>query len=189
MKLLFFSIILSALSGCAYKFGYEQRDMPGGYKQVAIPIFKNKTQQVGIEPFFTNELIKQFNRSQVAEVVGPNKSLVTIEGEITSIVFNHGGQVDSESKDNKLNLPKGSVLTVEYRVLVESDLRIRRNSDQKIIWQGRFNSEKVYTAPQLGFEVVNSANALYNHSARMEVFELIARDMMAEAHDRMTENF
>lgn len=178
------------ITSCAYHFGYEQRDLPGGYKQVAIPVFKNATQQVGIEAYFTNELIRQFNRSQVAEVVNPTTAPVTIEGKIISIKYVHGGQLDSEERDkNGIGLPSGSVLTVEYRVLVDSEVLLRRSSDQKVIWSGRFSNEKVYTAPQVRLPVINSANALYNNSARMEVFELMAKDMMAEAHDRMTENF
>ena len=157
---------------------------------MAIPVFKNMSQEVSIERFFTNELVHQFGRSQVADVVDSADAPITIEGRITDIKYVHGGQVDgSKDSENKIGIPKNSVLSVEYRVLVSADILIRRNSDQKVLWQSRFNDESVYSAPQVGLNVVNSVNPLYNHSARMEVIEHMAHDMMAEAHDRMTENF
>lgn len=157
---------------------------------MAIPVFKNATQQVGIEGFFTNELIRQFNRSQVAKVADKSVAPVVIEGEIQSIQYVHGGQINANKEaENKINLPDNTVLTVEYRVLLKAHVLLRRVSDQQVMWQGDFANERVYTAPQVGLQVINSVNPLYNQSARMEVIELMAQDMMAEAHDRMTENF
>ncbi len=185
-------VLAMGASGCAYRFGYEGRDLPEGFKAVSIPVFKNKTQEVSIERFFTNELVQQFNRSKVAKVVADSTAPATVEGTIDKVEYLHGGQVVAEkanASDNKFELPSNSVLTTEYRVLVKATIVLRRKADQKIVWQGAFDSESVYTAPQIGLQVVNSANALYNHSARMEVIERMSRDMMAEAHDRMTENF
>lgn len=189
-----FMIVLSAfmlaLHGCAYRFGYVQRDLPGGYKEVAIPVFKNMTSQVAIESAFTSELINQFNRSQVATVVSAARAPATIEGQITSIKFVHGGQVDGNHPgDSQVRNPSNTVLTLEYRVLVNATIILRRNSDQKIIWQGPFSSESIYSAPQVGIPIANSVNPLYNNSARVELIGRMAKDMMAEAHDRMTENF
>lgn len=192
-----FSVIYSFLlfvvltsTGCAYRFGYVQRDLPGGYKQVAIPVFKNATQEVGLETFFTNALIRQFNRSQVAKVADKQQSPVTIHGQVKKITYRQTSTVDGNKADeNKINIPKNTVLAVEYRVLVDAEVILQRNSDNKILWQGTFNNESVYAAPQVGMAIANSVNPLYNHSARMELFETAARDMMAEAHDRMTENF
>jgi Lipopolysaccharide-assembly len=189
-----FMLISSAvlvLGGCAYKFGYAQRDIPGGYKQIAVPVFKNETSQASIEGYYTNELIRQFNRSQVAEVVDKSAAPVVIEGNIRKITYTMGGQIDGNKPGNntELDLPSNTVLTVEYTVFLTVDVLLRRTSDQKVLWQGAVNGERVYTAPQVGRKVVNSVNALYNHSARMEIFEHMAKDMMAEAHDRMTENF
>jgi hypothetical protein len=177
------------LSGCAYKFGYVQRDLPGGYKLVAIPVFKNVTQQVAIEGFFTNELIRQFNRSQVAEVTPVSQAPVVIEGKIKEIVYENEAQVDGDKPDNPLELPANTVLTVQYRVFLTVDMSLIRSADHKSLWQGTFKKESVYSAPQVGKAIVNSVNPLYNNSARIEVFQNMAKDKIAEAHDRMTENF
>jgi hypothetical protein len=61
--LLKWCIYLGLLTGCAYRFGNVSRSLPGGYKYISIPVFKNKTQETGIEVGFTNALIQEFDRS------------------------------------------------------------------------------------------------------------------------------
>jgi hypothetical protein len=179
------------LSGCAYTFGYQQRNLPGGYTEVAVPVFKNQTQQVAIESYFSNALIRQFNRSKVAKIAPTTTAPVIIEGTIRSLKYLPGGQIDANRTDenSQVQLPVNTVLTVEYRVLMQTMVVLKRASDGKVLWSGGFENERVYTAPQVGLGTINSVNALYNHSARLEVIEQMAYDMMADAHDRMTENF
>jgi len=169
--------------------GYQNRSLPGGYSQVSIPVFKNLTHEVGIEAAFTNSLIKQFARSKVAKVAAQSLSPVVLEGRIEKIEYKHGGQIEGKATDSSNNLPERAVLTTEYRIFITTRIVLKRLSDQKVLWQGEFFGEKVYSAPQIGLAVVNSANPLYNVSARRENITLIAQDMMAEAHDRLTENF
>ncbi len=179
-------LFLALLSGCAYRLGLAERSLPGGYIQVAIPVFKNRTSEVGIEPFFTNSLIRRFNRSQVARVGEKESAPVTLEGTITSV----DTKAESAILPSQLStLPEDTVMTIQYRITVKADISLKRKSDDRVIWQGQFISEKVYAPPRLGTAVVNSANATYNQSARMEYFSRLAEEMMSEAHDRITENF
>lgn len=185
-KILILPLILAALvTGCAYKFGLSEKQLPGGYTQVAIPVFKNKTAEVGIEPYFTNALIRQFARSQVARVTDKESSPLVLEGTIISVDTTAGPQISGENT----GLPGGTVLTTQYQLIVKLDLSLKRKSDEKVIWSGVFQNEKVYQGARLTTEVVNSANATYNQSVRMETISSLAQDMMVEAHDRMTENF
>jgi hypothetical protein len=86
-------------------------------------------------------------------------------------------------------LPADAVLDRVYRIVVTSNIVLKRKSDERIIWQGNFSNERVYDPQRLGTGVVNSANATYNQSARMEYMSRLAEEMMTEAHDRITENF
>lgn len=194
-------IVISFLTGCAYQFGSGERHLPGDYAEVAIPVFKNSTSQVGVETYFTNFLIREFNRSKIAHVVSRDTAPIVIEGNVTSIEYRHGGTTlgNCDPTDpltgakcretNKISIPMNTVLTTEYRVGVTADLKVIRTSDRKVLWTGSVSNERNYTAPQVGTAGINSVNALYNHSARMELIETLAQDMMAEVHDRMTENF
>lgn len=173
-------------SGCGYHLGFRPRKLPGGYDQVSIPVFKNQTSEVGIESYFTNEMIRQLARSGVARVVGKNESPVTLEGIVEDIVFERSAKA---TQNEIIHLPLGAVLTTEYRVLVTTRVRLRRNSDNKVLWESVFQNERAYFAPQLGSAGLNSANALYNQSARHQNIAKMAVDMMVEAHDRLTESF
>lgn len=175
-----------ALTGCSYKFGLADRGLPGGYSQVAIPVFKNMSSDVGIEVPFTNAMIRRFARSQVATVTGKESSPLILEGTIDKIETASGPAV---TNSDLKSLPEGAVLTTEYRLKIYASVLLKRKSDDKIIWQGSFSNERVYAAPRVGREVLNSANATYNQSARMQTITVLADEMMAEAHDRMTENF
>ena len=178
-----------ALTGCAYHFGYSERSLPGGFKEVAIPMFKNETRQVGAEAYFTEDLVRDFHRSQVAKVVSENVAPIVIEGKITNISYTPEAQIYSTNQVPDIQLPDNTVLNSSYRVDVSVHIQIRRQSDQKIIWQGNFDDETAYQAPLIGLGTINSADALYDHSARNQVVAQLAKDMMDTAHDRITENF
>jgi hypothetical protein len=180
------TVLFLLLPACAYHFGLSERALPGGYAQVAVPMFKNGTAEVGIEPLFTDALIRRFNRSRVARVTDKDSAPVVLEGKILSVATNSESIIDNTQLKT---LPQDTVLTTQYRLTVAAEIILRRKSDDRIIWQGQFSGEKVYSPPRLGTALVNSANATYNQSARMETFRLIAEEMMLEAHDRITENF
>lgn len=169
--------------GCAYHLGSADRSLPGGYRQVSIPVFRNLSQEVGIEVSFTNALITEFERSRSGKVVEPAQSEVQIEGEITSL------QYLSDTNKSGGTLPTGAVLTTEYQIQAKVKVTVRRVSDRSILWEGSFSRDRTYVAPQVTQAGLNTVNPLYNLSARRQNIEIMASDMMSEAHDRMTENF
>lgn len=178
------------LIGCAYELGYQARRLPGGYRTVSIPVFANVTQEVGMEGFFTNALIREFERSRVASIADKSYSPVFIEGKINSVVLSQNGQTAANSRSAELRfLPKNTVLNTGYRVVVEIHIKLIRNSDKTVIWQQNFVNERVFSAPQISVPGINSVNPLYNQSAKIQNVEVLAQEMMREAHDRLTERF
>ena len=143
---------------------------------------------MGLEKYFTNELIQNFARSKVALVIKKNVAPVVLYGTVTSVKFIP--IVKAEGGEGELrSLPLKSILTTKYSVVIRVKLDLRRSSDQKVIWSSTFKQENVYSAPQLESAIINSANALYNHSAKHQQYAKLAKDMMVEAHDRLTEKF
>lgn len=175
---------------CAYRWGFTDRKLPGSYDQVAVPIFENKSEEVGIEVDYTNAFVNRMERSKAAKIVDKSMAPAVVEGSIQSVLVSMGPGVTG-GKDNKEvpSLPEGAVLTTEFRVTVAVKIQLRRASDQSILWTGMFSGEKTYLAPRIGTAIVNSANALYNQSARRDTIQRLAEEMMTEAHNRMTENF
>ena len=175
---------------CAYNLGYRERRLPGGYRTISIPVFQNITKEVGIEAYFTNSLIREFERSQVAKVSDKSKSPVYIEGTISSVTMTANGQTAANSKSAELKyLPKNTVLNTGYRVSVELYLKLIKSSDKKIIWEEKFVNERVFSAAQISVPVINSVNPLYNHNAKHQNITVLANETMREAHDRLTERF
>ena len=172
--------------GCAYTLGGPDRALPGGYRQVTIPIFKNRSQETGIEVGFTNALIREFERSRSARVVTPAYAEAQVDGEIVDVQYLSGGQQEGGRGGS---LPRGSVLSSEYRILLTVRVTLRRKADNAQLWQGEFQGERTYVAPQVTQGGINTVNPLYNLSARRQNIEIMANDLMAEAHDRMSESF
>ncbi len=181
--LLIFSVLVS---GCAYRLGVGTRTIPGGYKQISVPIFKNNTQEAGIEMAFTNALIQEFQRSRIARVVDNSLSEVAVIGQIDNIQYLPGAKrVAGDSS----YLPNGTVIASEYRILLNVTVKVVRQADGTELWSGTFSGERTYAAPQVTLAGVNSVNPLYNLSARRQNIDVMANDIMVEAHDRITENF
>jgi len=187
--LVFCGFYLSIGTGCAYRLSTALRTLPGGYEQLAIPIFENRTAVVAIEPYFTNSLVEEFERSKIAKVVSDSVAPVVLKGKILSIRYEREAPVRGGQNTEISNLPAGTSLATQFRIKVIASLSLVRNSDSKVIWDGQFDNEIIYAGPRIGTPIVNSANANYNHSIRKTKISELASVMMQEAHDRVTENF
>ena len=171
-----------ALTACTYRLGSPDRSLPGGYRQVYVPIFKNLSQETGIEVDFTNSLIQEFERAKIGRVTDSNQAEVVAEGLIESVTYAASGL-------NSTAQITGAVLATQYQILITARVTLRRQSDKSVLWSGTFNGEKAYYSPQIIAAGINTANPLYNLSARRQNIQIMASEMMTEAHDRITENF
>lgn len=177
-----------SLSACAYRFGSPERRIPGGYHLIAVPVFKNKSQEVSIESFFTQALIMEVEKSSLAKVTSKEESQAIILGEIRDVKYIMGTEITKDSKGFE-NLPNSTSLAKEYTVEITADIKLVRSSDMAVLWSGSVSDQKRYSAPIITKSVLNTANPLYNQSARIQNIQLMSQDMMAEAYERLTENF
>jgi hypothetical protein len=216
LRIFIFTLLI--LAGCAtYHFGKGARALPGGYDRVSVPMFSNKTQEVGIEPYFTEALRTEFERSRAAHVTSQVDAQLVLEGTILSVAYTPtiilnvqstglispvGHQILGAPQPGATpalqtnTLPSTAVLNSQYQVVVTVRINARKNSDHSILWTSDFVSQRQYLAPLLGLPALangtpalNTASPLYNQASRVETISLLAKDMMAEAHDRITENF
>jgi hypothetical protein len=165
------ALLGAVLTGCSsYRLGGPNRQLPGGYSQIHIPVF-------------TNALIQEFERSRSARVVASEYAEAQVQGEIQSVLYQPGGIQGGD------RFPKGSVLASEYRVLMTVKVSLKRMADNAELWTGTFQGERTYVAPQVLQAGINTVNPLYNLSARRQNIENMANDLMSEAHDRMSESF
>lgn len=187
MKAIFFAFFICA--SCAYRQGAPERAIPGGYRLVRVPVFKNLSQEVGIETSFTNAMIDELLRSRVAK---PSEAAeVDILGTIESVQYLPSGNT---SVGKKLPAEQGGGvveyrLAAEYRVVIVISVAVKRKKDDQTLWAGKFTGQRTFFAAQITAPIVNSANPLYDLSARRRNIAELAQDMVAEANDKMTENF
>jgi len=150
---------------------------------VHIPIFKNYTMEPGIEVDFTNAIRQEFERSRVARISEPERSEVVLVGELVTLDY------VSQAPSQLSTLPTGTVLATQYDIRLLVKMTLKRKSDGVVLWTSEFNSSRSYLAPQVTMAGVNTVNPLYNLSARRQNITILSANMMAEAHDRLTENF
>lgn len=188
----FFALQFCALVSCGYQFGYGDRSLPDGVKSVYIPIFENESYQTGAEVQFTNALIAEIHDSKIARISTSKKAEATLKGRVIRVDFEQAN-IDSRRRDEIdktsgiSNLPRGTVITTEYLARVTVEVQMFKAG--KLVWKQWLRDERLYDAPQLGLEGINTANANYNRTARETVVKDLARVMMHELYGRLTENF
>lgn len=179
-------------NACGYRFGYGDRALPEGVKNVYIPIFENESFQTGAEVQFTDALIAEIHDSKNARVVDKKAAGAVLKGRIIRVDFIQAN-IDSRRRNETTknsgiqNLPRGTVITTEYLARVNLEVQMFKND--KLIWKQWLRDERLYDAPQLGLEGINTANAGYNRTARETVVKELARVMMHELYGRLTESF
>ncbi len=178
-------VMTLVMAGCAYKAGYGDRQLPGGYRTIAVPVFKNKTHDAGIETYFTNAMVRELERMRIGRVTSKSDAQVTLLGTVGGVEYTPGNTVVGPES----GVPSNAKLNLQYRINLTVAMKLVRNADDRVLWEGSFSREQTYSTPQIGTPELTSANALYNHSARYQNIEVMAADLMAEAHDRLTENF
>lgn len=182
------SVILIFNSGCAYKLSAESDTLPGDVKIIQIPMFANDSPEVGAEVFFTNALKLEALRSKFVTLKNDEKSAeAVLQGRITSVDVIADESV-IEAKNTKF-MPTETVLATQYRVTVNVNLVLKRRDSSEVLWSGDFRQVSNYSAPQITLPTINTANALYNQSAKRQTLDALSKEMMQAAFDRMLENF
>lgn len=182
------SVIYILLSGCAYKLSSETDSLPGDVKSIQIPLFKNDSPEVGAEVFFTNALKSEALRAKFISLKNDaNDAEAILQGRILSIsVIADESVIEAE---NTKYLPNSTVLATQYKVSVNTEIVLKRRDSNTVLWSGVFKQESNYSAPQITLPIINTANALYNQSAKRQTLDALSKEMMQAAFDRMLEHF
>ncbi len=187
-------VIVVLVGGCSYQWNHSDRSLPGGYRQVYVPIFKNYSAEPGVEIDFTNAIRQEFERSRVARVSDGAHSEAILVGEIMSLTYIpqapiKGSLAPLGGNSASTYLPMGTVLATSYEIRLSIRMTLKRISDGGVLWTSEFSGSRSYLTPQVTVATVNTINSSYNLSARRQNIQILSTSMMAEAHDRMLENF
>ena len=104
--------------GCGYSL---TGNLPAHVKTVAVPIFKNKTQEPAVENVITAAVVNAFVTSGRLKVVPPAQADSVLDGEIT------GYSLESIAFNPQINV-------TEYRLRVTVNIRFRDVRRDAVLW-------------------------------------------------------
>jgi len=183
-----FLFLFGLLTGCAYQLSNKVDVLPGNSKVLYIPVFKNDSTESLVEVYYTDSLKNEVLRSGYAKLSNTESEAdAVLIGRIQSVEVTTDELV-VESVNTKY-LPKDSVLSSKAKIKVQVELILKKKGSSEILWRGQYTEAKDYTPPQLTLPTINSANNLYNLSARKQTLITLSKEMMQLAFDRMVDNF
>jgi outer membrane lipopolysaccharide assembly protein LptE/RlpB len=118
---------LILLVACGYQMVGKESHVPPGLNSVAIPTFKNRTYEPGIEVQFTQAFLREFILDRRVSVVDRAQADSLLEGVITDF------RIYSVSYDQ-------SGLVLEYQTTVILDLTLKDRMG-KVLWEEKNFSE------------------------------------------------
>jgi len=120
----FFTILLLlALAGCGYRPLGTQPHLTEATPSLAIPLFANRSTEVGMESIMANALIQAFSQTKAVRVTTrPQNAELVLEGKVafvenSSVAFN--------------DIQRSSV----RRVTIKVDLNLKRRNTGKSLWK------------------------------------------------------
>jgi len=134
--------------GCGYQMVGKETHVPPGLNSLAVPTFKNKTFEPGIEVPFTQGFLREFIRDRRVNMVDRTRADSVLEGVIKT--FN----ISSVSYDK-------SGLVLEYQVGVVLDLTLKKRTGE-VLWEEKNFSETRWfrASPDVLTNEANKATAL-----------------------------
>lgn len=113
-------LLLLILSACGYQFVQDGK-LPGAVRRISVHLFANRTAESGLEHLFTNAVIYEFTRSNIAELVDDGQADAVLTGSIQSL------QVSSASRDSLQT-------STEMRITVSGSAKLV-GTGGKTIWE------------------------------------------------------
>jgi len=155
------------LSACGYQMVGKETHVPPGLNSVAVPTFKNRTYEPGIEVPFTQAFLNEFILDRRVNVVNRAQADSLLEGTIMNFVmysvsFDQSGRV------------------VEYQTIVTLDLTLKDRAG-KVLWEEKNFSETEWFRASSGI-LINEAN-------KAAAIQKIARLVAERLRNRFFQNF
>jgi outer membrane lipopolysaccharide assembly protein LptE/RlpB len=166
-KVLFLIGCLILLWGCGYKMVGKETHVPAGLTSIAIPTFKNKTFEPGIEIPFTQGFLREFIQEQRTKVKDRETADAYLEGVINSF------KIHSVSFDR-------AGLALEYQVTVVIDLTMKKRTGETLWTEKTLSETRWFRA---------SSNVLINEANRAAAIQQIGKFVAERMRNRVFYDF
>jgi len=162
-----FILCMMPLMACGYQMVGKETHVPPGLSSVAVPTFKNRTYEPGIEVPFTQAFLNEFILDRRVNVVSRAQADSVLEGVITdfrmySVSYDRSGQV------------------LEYQANVVLDV-ILKDRAGKVLWEEKNFSETQWFRASSGI--------LINESNKAAAIQKIGRLVAERLRNRFFQNF
>ncbi len=160
-------ICLVLVTACGYQMVGKETHVPPGLSSVAIPTFKNRTYEPGIEVPFTQAFLREFIQDRRVNVVDRAQADSLLEGAITDFRFY------SVSYDR-------SGFALEYQTIVVLDVTLK-DREGKVLWEQKSFSETQWFRA--------SSSVLTNEANKNAAIQQIAGLVAGRLRNRFFSNF
>ncbi|MGB7572264.1 MAG: LptE family protein [Thermodesulfobacteriota bacterium] len=159
-------ICLVLLMACGYKMAGKETHVPAGLSSIAIPTFKNKTFEPGIEIPFTQAFLNEFIQDRRVKVVSRAEADSILEGVVTDFIAAAGAYDRS-----------GFVLQYVTAITVDLSLKDRAG---KVLWHEGVSETQWFRA---------SSSGVTNEAAKQIAIQKTAGVMAERIRNRFFYNF
>jgi len=158
-----FGLALAAglLAGCGYS---TRGNLPGHIKTVAVPIFKNRTLEPGVDSAITSGVVNAFSSGGRVRVVPVTEADAILEGEVTGyslegVAFNRNAVVQAYRLRLTLNVEfrdvrQDAMLWRQEGLQETSDFQVEGSVSDTV---ARGRGAVVQAATEIGRKIVNLA--------------------------------
>jgi hypothetical protein len=128
-------VLVATLAGCGYRpLGMMEQRPPEAAPSLAIPLFANRSTEVGIESILANALIQAFTQTKAVKVTTqPQNAELVLEGKVASV----------ENSSVAFNDIQFSTVR---RVTIKVDLNLRRRNTGQSLWKDTTVIQQDYVA-------------------------------------------
>lgn len=162
-----FILCMLLLTACGYQMVGKETHVPPGLSSVAIPTFKNRTYEPGIEVPFTQAFLREFILDRRVNVVDRAQADSLLEGVINDFRFY------SVSYDR-------SGFVLEYQTIVVLDVTLK-DREGKVLWEQKNVSEIQWFRA--------SSSVLTNEANKVAAIQQIGRLVAGRLRNRFFYNF
>lgn len=157
-----------AVAACGYEFRGKQNNLPSDVRSIAVPVFKNKTNEIRIEQIFTDAVIFQFTRSQMVRVVSEGQADAVLSGTVNRVEIVDVALTSSDTSRQR-------------RITIWVNAKLIRKKDGKVLWADKSLWQN------RTYDVAGSPQA--TEVNKRAAISLLATQMAQTLHDRVFENF
>lgn len=180
-------LFLVGFSGCGYHFSQALKPefQPAKEQGIFIPVFSNKTDEVGVEPIFTNALVRELQSRGEIVITDSKHAAIELAGVINKITY--------DGKAFTLPGYKGLIasraIPYQVEVVVNISFVLFDSKTRKVLWSGNYTGSRPVITPvnrTYDFQAPSSIGP-YTQSVVQSEYPVIARIIMRDVYDNMIE--